>query len=42
MSAQEMPQKAREAITSVATFSVQPSKDGLFVVEVTDVPLPGQ
>ena len=37
-----IPQKAREAITSVATFSVQPSKDGLFVVEVTDVPLPGQ
>lgn len=36
-----IPQKARETITSVATFSVQPSKDGPFVVEVIDVPLPG-
>lgn len=37
-----IPQKARETIASVATFSVQPSKDVPFVVEVTDVPLPGK
>lgn len=37
-----IPQKAREMVDSVAIFSVQPSKDSPFAVEVTDVPLPGQ
>lgn len=37
-----IPEKAQRATKSVATFTVQPSKNQPFVVEVTDIPLPGE
>jgi hypothetical protein len=37
-----IPEKAQRATKSAATFTVQPSKNQSFVVEVTDIPLPGE